>query len=74
MQNPGTVGTRRSRVLVSPRPDAAAMEERVDGALLKEILGEPLDRRELLIVQWVGNGGGCATCAGGDTGVSGRYV
>ncbi|MBA2442323.1 MAG: hypothetical protein H0V53_07965 [Rubrobacter sp.] len=38
------------------------MRERVDDALLKEMLGHPLSERELMIVQWVRNGGGCAPC------------
>lgn len=38
------------------------MSERIDEALLKEILGEPLCERELMIVQWFRNGEGCAAC------------
>lgn len=39
------------------------MMRRVDEALLKEMLGEPLSERELAIAQWFRNGGGCASCA-----------
>lgn len=38
------------------------MRERIDEALLKEMLGEPLCERELMIVQWFRNGEGCAAC------------
>lgn len=49
--------------LASPPPDAAGMMRRVDEALIKEILGEPLSERELAIAQWFRNGEGCASCA-----------
>lgn len=39
------------------------MRERLDEALLKEMLGQPLHDRELAIVQWVRNGEGCTSCA-----------
>lgn len=47
---------------MSPPPDAAGMRHRLDEALLKEMLGEPLSDRELNIVQWFRNGEGCASC------------
>lgn len=48
--------------LESSPPDADAMHGRMDDALLKDMLGEPLSERELMIVQWVRHGGGCAAC------------
>lgn len=60
-------GTRKR--LASAPPDPEAMRRRLDAALKKELLGQPLSQRELAMVQWVRNGGGCAAC--GPTGAPG---
>lgn len=52
------------KLLKSKPPDGEGMRERVDDALRKHELGEPLNQKELTIVQWVKYGGGCAACSG----------
>ena len=52
----------REKKLVSPPPDPRAMRRRLDEALMKDMLGQPLSDRELAIVQWNRHGGGCAAC------------
>lgn len=58
----------RERITSTP-PDPEAMRRRLDAALEKDMLGHPLSERELAMVQWVRNGGGCAAC--GRTGAPG---
>jgi hypothetical protein len=42
--------------------DAAGMEDRMDVIRLKQILGEPLNERELMCLQIEQNGFGCHAC------------
>jgi hypothetical protein len=55
--------------LASAPPNPEAMRRRLDAALEKDMFGYPLSERELVMVQWVRNGGGCAAC--GPTGTPG---
>lgn len=50
--------------LESKPPDGAGMRKRVDDALRKHQIGKALNQKELMIVQWVKYGGGCAACSG----------
>lgn len=51
-----------AKKFASPQPDPDAMRRRLDEALLKDMLGQPLSEREVVMVQWVRNGGGCSVC------------
>jgi hypothetical protein len=50
--------------LKSRPADPEGSRKRVEGALRKHDLGEPLTEKETLIVYWVRHGGGCHACGG----------
>lgn len=52
------------RGLKSKPSDPEESRKRIEAALRKHELGEPLTEKELTIVYWVRHGGGCHACGG----------
>jgi hypothetical protein len=52
----------RESDLRSPEPDKAAMEARVDAAILRNMFGEPKQRGDDMILALTDYAGGCHAC------------